>query len=57
MAFSKSDALVLREVRYKEADRILTLFMFDRGIVTAKARGAVRKSSRGMMRRNTRPWW
>ena len=46
MAFSKSDALVLREVRYKEADRILTLFTFDRGIVTAKARGAVRKSSR-----------
>ena len=46
MAFSRSDALVLREVRYKEADRILTLFTYDRGIVTAKARGAVRKSSR-----------
>ena len=46
MAFLKTDALVLREVRYKEADRILTLFTFDRGIVTAKARGAVRKSSR-----------
>ena len=46
MAFSKSDALVLREVRYKEADRILTLFTYDRGIVTAKARGAVRKSSK-----------
>lgn len=46
MAFTRSDALVLREVRYKEADRILTLFTYDRGIVTAKARGAVRKSSR-----------
>ena len=46
MAFLKTDALVLREVRYKEADRILTLFTFDHGIVTAKARGAVRKSSR-----------
>ena len=46
MAFLKTDALVLREVRYKEADRILTLFTFDRGIVTAKARGALRKSSR-----------
>lgn len=46
MAFSGSDALVLREVRYKEADRILTLFTHDRGILTARARGALRKSSK-----------
>ena len=46
MAFSSTDALVLREVRYKEADRILTLFTADRGILTAKARGALRKNSR-----------
>ncbi|MBQ8074420.1 MAG: DNA repair protein RecO [Oscillospiraceae bacterium] len=46
MAFTGSDALVLREVRYKESDRILTLFTPERGIVTAKARGALRKSSR-----------
>lgn len=46
MAFSKSDALVLREVRYREADRILTLFTFDRGILTAKGRGALRKTSK-----------
>ncbi len=46
MAFSKTDALVLREVRYKEADRILTLFTPDRGIMTAKARGALRKNSK-----------
>lgn len=46
MAFSGSDALVLREVRYKESDRILTLFTPERGIVTARARGALRKGSR-----------
>ena len=45
MAFTTFDALVLREVRYKEADRILTLFTADRGILTAKARGALRKGS------------
>lgn len=46
MAFHTSDALVLREVRYKEADRILTVFTPDNGIITANARGALRKSSR-----------
>lgn len=37
---------MLREVRYKEADRILTLFTDTDGRLTAKARGALRKSSR-----------
>lgn len=37
---------MLREVRYKEADRILTLLSADEGKLTAKARGALRKSSR-----------
>lgn len=44
--FHTTQALVLREVRYKEADRILTLFTADDGKITAKARGALRKSSR-----------
>ena len=46
MAFFTTDALVLREVHYKEADRILTLFTADRGIITAKARAALRKNSK-----------
>ena len=44
--FHTTRALVLREVRYKEADRILTLFTETEGRITAKARGALRKSSR-----------
>ncbi len=44
--FHTTHALVLREVRYKEADRILTLFTDTDGKITAKARGALRKSSR-----------
>ena len=44
--FNTTDALVLREVRYKEADRILTLLTASDGKITAKARGALRKSSR-----------
>lgn len=44
--FNTTNALVLREVRYKEADRILTLFTDSDGKITAKARGALRKSSR-----------
>lgn len=38
--------LVLREVRYKEADRILTVLTADQGKLTVKARGALRKGSR-----------
>ncbi len=37
---------MLREVRYKEADRILTLLTESDGRMTAKARGALRKSSK-----------
>ena len=37
---------MLREVRYKEADRILTLLTDTEGKLTVKARGALRKSSR-----------
>ena len=44
--FNTTKALVLREVRYKEADRILTLLTESEGKITAKARGALRKSSR-----------
>lgn len=44
--FNTTNALVLREVRYKEADRILTLFTASDGKLTAKARGALRKSSK-----------
>lgn len=44
--FETTKALVLREVKYKEADRILTLFTADNGKITAKARGALRKGSR-----------
>ena len=44
--FNTTKALVLREVRYKEADRILTLLSDSDGKLTAKARGALRKSSR-----------
>ena len=44
--FNTTKALVLREVRYKEADRILTLLTAADGKLTAKARGALRKSSR-----------
>ena len=44
--FFTTDALVLREVRYKEADRILTLFTSSDGKVTAKAASALRKTSK-----------
>ena len=41
--FDTTKALVLREVRYKEADRILTLISADHGKLSAKARGALRR--------------
>ena len=37
--FTTTDALVLREVRYKEADRILTLLTSAEGKISVKARG------------------
>ena len=39
-------ALVIREARYKEADKILTLLTPDRGRITASAHGALSKKSR-----------
>ncbi len=44
--FATVKGLVLREVRYKEADRILTVLTEDKGKLTVKARGALRKGSR-----------
>lgn len=44
--FKTANALVLREVKYKEADRILTLLSDTDGKITVKARGALRKSSK-----------
>lgn len=38
--------LVLRQVRYKEADRILTLLTQEEGKLTVKVRGALRRGSR-----------
>lgn len=42
--FLTTKALVLREARYKEADKILTVLTAGEGKMTVKARGAVRKS-------------
>ena len=44
--FVNTKALVLREVKYKEADRILTVLTETGGKMTVKARGALRKSSK-----------
>lgn len=41
-----TQGLVLREVDYKESDKILTVLTPDRGKVTVKARGCRRKGSR-----------
>lgn len=43
--YATTRGLVLRQVRYKEADRILTVLTEDRGKLTVKARGALRKGS------------
>lgn len=44
--FLSTKALVLREVRYSEADRILTVLSDTGGKMTVKARGALRKGSK-----------
>lgn len=44
--FVTTKALVLREVKYKEADRILTVITEYGGKMTVKARGALRKNSK-----------
>ena len=38
-------ALVLRDVNYKESDKILTLLTQDQGKLTASARGGRKKGS------------
>ena len=43
--FVTTKGLVLREARYKEADRILTILTMDQGKLTVRARGALRKGS------------
>lgn len=44
--YIKSSGLVLREVNYKEADKILTVMTRDYGKRTVKARGCRRKNSK-----------
>lgn len=44
--FETTRGLILREVRYKEADRILTVLTDTDGKRTLKARGALRKGSK-----------
>ena len=44
--FKSTKALVLRQVKYKEADLILTVLTATDGKLTVKARGALRKGSR-----------
>ena len=44
--FQTAKGLILREVRYKESSRILTILTETEGKITAQARGALRKTSR-----------
>ncbi|MDY4104305.1 MAG: DNA repair protein RecO [Oscillospiraceae bacterium] len=44
--FKTTKALILREVKYKEADRILTVLTESDGKQTVKAQGALRKTSK-----------
>ena len=44
--FKTTRGLILREVKYKEADRIITVLTDDMGKLSAKARGALRKGSK-----------
>ena len=41
--FLTTKALVLRETKYKEADKILTVLTEREGKLTVKARGALRR--------------
>ena len=43
--YKNTRGLILREVKYKEADRILTVLTEDEGKLTVRARGALRKGS------------
>ena len=42
----KTEAVVLRSIRYSEADRVLHLFSLDRGRVNAIAKGVRKTGSR-----------
>jgi DNA repair protein RecO (recombination protein O) len=44
--FKTTRGLVLREVKFKEADKLLTVLTEDEGKLTVRARGALRKGSR-----------
>lgn len=44
--FKSTRALVLREVKYKEADKILTVLTEDEGKMTVSARGVMRSKSK-----------
>jgi DNA repair protein RecO (recombination protein O) len=44
--FLKIKGLVLKETRIKDADKFLTLLTAEQGVMTVKARGVMRKSSR-----------
>lgn len=44
--YKTTKALVLREVKYKEADKILTVLTQDEGKLTVSARGVMRKGSK-----------
>ena len=44
--FFTTDALVIGSMRYKEADRIITLYTRDRGKVSAVAKGVRRTKSK-----------
>ena len=44
--YATTRGLVLREVKYKESDKILTVLTQDMGKITVGVRGALRKSSR-----------
>jgi DNA repair protein RecO (recombination protein O) len=43
--YIKTDAIILREARYNDADKILTVLTRSEGLQTVKARGACRKGS------------
>ena len=44
--YRTENALILREVRFREADRILTALTADRGKLTLTAHGALGKRSK-----------
>ena len=43
--FIKTEGVVLREVEYKDADKLLDLLTKDRGLMTVRARGVRRRTS------------